>query len=168
MSRAFVRENDDDRLAEDLPDLPQSTNPNYVTPEGLARLKERLAERAGERDRLQADTSDLGNNLRLSQVEREIRYLEGRVERAIAIDPAAQPADEIAFGAIVEVEDEDGAVREFAIVGEDETDAENGKVSWVSPLARALIGAQVGDLVTWKRPVGDVELEIRSFRYPGQ
>ena len=66
------------------------------------------------------------------------------------------------------MEDEDGAVREFAIVGEDETDAENGKVSWVSPLARALIGAQVGDLVTWKRPVGDVELEIRSFRYPGQ
>lgn len=168
MSRAFVRQPDDDQVADDLPDLPQSTHPNYVTPEGLAHLKDRLAHLVDERDRLLGDDHDLGNKLHLSQVEREIRYLEARVERAVVINPADQPADEIAFGAIVEVEDEDGQVREFAIVGEDEANAEHGRVSWVSPLARALIGARVGDPVTWKRPVGDIELEIRAFRYPGK
>jgi transcription elongation GreA/GreB family factor len=67
---------------------------------------------------------------------------------------------------VVDVVDAAGARHEFAIVGEDEADAEHGKVSWVSPLARALIGAGVGDVVQWRRPAGEVALEIRAIRYP--
>ena len=65
------------------------------------------------------------------------------------------------------VADETGSVVEYVIVGEDEADAQNGKVSWVSPLARALLGARIGDVITWKRPSGDVELDVVSIRLSG-
>ncbi|MGB8273775.1 MAG: GreA/GreB family elongation factor [Alphaproteobacteria bacterium] len=165
MSRAFVKEQDDDRAGDDQPDLPESTHPNYVTPAGLADLKARLYELETERARLGEDPEPPEDKLALAQAERKIRYLSHRIEHAIPIDPAAQPKDEVAFGAIVRVEDEDGAKREYEIVGEDEADVANGKVSWVSPLARALMGAKVGQTVTWKRPAGDAELEVLAIRY---
>ena len=165
MSRAFVKEPDGETATDDQFDLPQSPHPNYVTPAGLAQLKSRLAELADKRQGLSA-TDDLANKLPLSQVDRDIRYLKGRIERAIVVDPADQPADEVCFGAVVRVENETGSVAEYAIVGEDEADADQGKVSWVSPLARALQGAGVGDIITWKRPSGDLELEVVSIRHP--
>ena len=67
---------------------------------------------------------------------------------------------------MVDVRDQSGERHQFAIVGEDEVDAEKGKVSWVSPLARALIGSGVGDVVLWRRPAGEMELEIEAIRYP--
>ena len=82
------------------------------------------------------------------------------------IDPAAQPKDHVAFGATVETEDEEGTRRRFEIVGEDEADAAVGKLSWVSPLARTLTDAKKGDAVVWKRPAGDLEVEILSITYP--
>lgn len=163
MSRAFVKEPDGDQVADDQPELPQSPHANYVTPGGLAALE---ASRAHWKARQEATDGDiLANKPHVAQAGREIRYFEERIRRAILIDPAGQPPDEVAFGAKVTVEDEDGETLVFAIVGEDEADPHQGKVSWVSPLAGALLDGQVGDLVTWKRPAGDRELEIIAIDY---
>ncbi len=166
MSRAFVNENDTEAAADALPELPQSKHPNYVTRRGLRLLEERLAKAQARQRELSARPDDPSKDLELAHTAREIRYLEARIERAILVDPALAPADEIAFGAVVEVTDAAGERHEVAIVGEDEADAEHGKVSWVSPLARALIGAGVGDVVVWRRPAGEVDLEIQAIRYP--
>ncbi len=166
MSGAFVKEPDGDMVGDDQPDLPQSPHPNYVTSAGLAELEARLAEGMKRRRYLSA-SDDLTDKLPLAQVDREIRYLKGRIKRAIVVNDADQPADEVCFGALVGVADETGSVAKYAIVGEDEADAHQGKVSWVSPLARALQGACVGDLITWKRPSGDVELEVVSILHSG-
>jgi transcription elongation factor GreB len=166
MSRAFVSESETDASAQALPELPQSPHPNYVTRRGLRLLEERLAAAQAELRRLEQAPDDPAKDLRLAHLQRDIRYLEGRIERAIPVSPAQQPKDEIAFGAVVDVRDASGKHHRFAIVGEDEADAEHGRVSWVSPLARALIGAGVGDVVLWRRPAGEVELEIEAISYP--
>jgi transcription elongation GreA/GreB family factor len=165
MSRAFVKEQDGDELADGQPELPQSPHPNYVRPQGLAKLKARLAALQQRRCVLAADPDDMMSRTPLAQLLREARYVEARIERAILVDPAEQPAERVAFGASVEVADEDGRTRCFTIVGEDEAEPEHGLVSWVSPLARALIDAEVGDLITWERPSGALELEVLSIRY---
>lgn len=165
MSRAFVKEPDGDATGDDQPEIPESPHPNYVTPRGLAQLKEQRAALAAEKERLTKESADLEAKLALAQTERKMRYFTRRIEHAIPVDPAQQPKDEVAFGATVRVADEDGNERDYAIVGEDEADAAKGKVSWVSPLARALTGARAGQTVTWKRPAGDVELEILAIRY---
>jgi len=77
-----------------------------------------------------------------------------------------EPRDEVHFGATVKAETDNGEVREFTIVGEDEADVATGKVSWLSPLAKALIGARKGDTVKWRRPAGDTDLEIVAIHYP--
>jgi transcription elongation factor GreB len=164
MSRAFVKE-DADSGAGEIADLPQSSHPNYVTPRGLAQLKARFAAAQDKRRALLEAGSDGGKDLALANVAREIRYLEARLERAISVDPSAQPRDAVAFGARVRVADDKGAEREFAIVGEDEADAEHGSVSWVSPLAKALIGAAIGDEIVWRRPAGDLALAVLAIRY---
>ena len=120
--------------------------------------------RSGKRRDLDGD--DLVNKLPLSQIGREIRYYEARIKQAIPVDPDQQPPGEVAFGAEVTVEDEDGEAKTRRIVGEDEADPAEGKVSWISPLAKALIDARAGDLVIWERPTGEVELEIISIAYP--
>lgn len=165
MSRAFVKEPDGDSVVDDAPDLPQSPHPNYVTPNGLVQLQAQREALIAERDAMRAQADDMANRLPLGHLGRELRHVEGRLERAILVDPAKQPTDEVAFGAIIEVEDDRGERREVAIVGEDEADVDAGRVSWVSPLARALMGSRVGDYVTWKRPAGDLGLEILSVRY---
>lgn len=164
MSQAFVREPDGDAVADDQPELPISPHPNYVTPGGLDLLKASLADLQEQQGEI--DDEALVNKLHLSQIMREIRYYEARIKQAIRVDPAAQPTGEVAFGAAVTVEDEDGNSRTYRIVGEDEADPDQGKVSWVSPLAKALIDARAGDLVLWERPTGAVELEIISISYP--
>jgi len=166
MSRAFVSETGADAAADALPELPQSPHPNYVTRHGLVLLTQRLAAAQEEHRQLTAIPDDPAKELRLAHVDREIRYLEARIERAIQVDPAQQPTDEVAFGAAVKVRDPKGRHHHFTIVGEDEADAEHGKVSWVSPLARALTGNGVGDIVVWHRPAGETKLEIEAIDYP--
>ncbi len=166
MSRAFVKEADGDMVADDAPERPRSAHPNYVTPAGLAELEARRAALAADRAAYAA--KGLEGKPALAHAERALRYLDARIEDAIVVDPAAQPAGEVRFGARVTVEDEDGETRGFTIVGEDEADAAAGKVSWLSPLARALAGGRVGDVVTWRRPAGDLELEITAIDYPGR
>ncbi len=164
MSHAFVKEPDGDAVADDQPELPISPHPNYVTPQGLAQLKEALAGLLERRREL--DDGSLGNKLPLAQAAREIRYFEARLSQAILVEPATQPPGEVAFGAAVTVVDEDGGCVTYRIVGEDEADPGEGKVSWISPLAKALIEARVGDIVIWERPLGETELEIISIAYP--
>jgi transcription elongation GreA/GreB family factor len=100
-----------------------------------------------------------------AEVERDLRYYAARLGSAIFIDPASQPPDEIRFGALVDLEDENSDLYQYAIVGEDEADVTQNKVSWVSPLACALIGHRIGDVVRWRRPAGDMELEIIAINY---
>lgn len=167
MSRAFVKEPDGDEVVDDLPDLPVSRHPNYVTPQGLRMLERRLSALDAQRQALADHDLDMSERLLLHRLSKESKWLKHRLESAVVIDNSGKVADEIEFGAIVRLEDEHGAVSEFQIVGEDEADPEHGKVSWVSPLARAVRNARRGDLVTWRRPVGNVELEVVDIRYPG-
>ena len=165
MSRAFVKEPEGESAGDDQPELPVSPHPNYVTPDGLAALEARLETLRGEREELKAAAERLVAGAALRSAEREIRYLERRIESALPVDPAAQPRDRVAFGATVEVADEAGETRRYRIVGEDQAEAGQGLVSYRSPLARALMDAEVGDLVVWQRPVGNLELEVLSIRY---
>ena len=104
---------------------------------------------------------------RHAAVARDLRYFQARLESAIVVDVANEPDDEVHFGATVKTEDENGETHVFTIVGEDEADVAKGKVSWRSPLAKALIGAKAGDTVTWNRPAGALALEVLEIRYPG-
>lgn len=163
MSRAFVKDADDN-ANNALPDIPLSEHPNYVTPRGLQQLRERLATTQARRDAIRAAEDALGQESELAAVERELRWLNTRVSSAIEIDLAQQPRDRVAFGATVIVDTGEGEHR-YRIVGEEEADAEHGLVSYVSPLARALIGARVGEEVVWHRPAGDMRVEVVAIDY---
>ncbi len=159
MSRAFVKEQDG-VFSEQLPDRPDSGQPNYITPKGLDALKQRLAEMVREKQTLGEDAAALRPEL-----ERDIPWLESRIAKAIVLEPKKQKSDEVQFGATVEAVDEHDKKHKFTIVGEDEADATKHRISWLSPLAKALIGAREGDSVVWKRPAGDLELEIEKISY---
>lgn len=163
MSRAFVKEGDGS--LDPLPDLPISPHANHVTPTGLAALHARLRDTQTRLAALKS-RSDRLDKLPEAAAERDIRYLEARLRTAILIDPASLPATEVAFGLIVTVADEDGTEHRFQITGEDEADATAGRITPQSPLARALMGAAPGDVVTWKKPSGPVELEIVRIDHP--
>jgi len=165
MSRAFVNEDAQSEAQAELPERPQSPYPNYVTPQGLAALERRLANLLAERSALADGAEALSHEAALRRIDRNARYVSARIDRAVLVSPGEQPRGEVAFGATVRVCDADGEERVFAIVGEDEADAAVGKVSWVSPLANALLGARVEDRVTWGRPNGNVDLEILSIDY---
>lgn len=164
MSRAFVKEADDNLPSDELPERPQSPHPNYVTPEGLAALQARVHELVAERDRLTAVDDPMART-RLLEVKRDLRYFQGRVERAILVDAASQPRDEVHFGAEVELEDDRGQRQRFRIVGEDEAHVQGGSISWASPLGKALIGLKLGDVFTFQRPSGTQELEVVDIRF---
>lgn len=167
MTRAFDTE--PDGVDDVLPDIPLSEHPNYITPRGLARLRARreavqaqlasseAAESQPPRDAEQAA-------LDRAFLERELRWLEHRLGSAIEVDLLQQPRDQVAFGATVTVDSSDGEQR-WQIVGEDEADAEHGRVSYLSPLARALLGTRIGDGVTWPRPAGDLPIEVVAIDY---
>ncbi len=163
MSRAFVKEPDGDEVAEDLPDRPISSHINYVTPLGLRQLREKLKELQILRNEL-AGSEDIADKQRLKSVERDLRYYDERAGAAILVDPSTQADERVHFGSTVEVLDEDDNALRFTIVGEDEADVAAGKISWVSPLARALLDAEVDDVVVWRRPAGDRELTVLSIR----
>ncbi len=164
MSRAFVKESDEELASNELPERPLGAGPNYVTAHGLDALRARLKELHDERDRLAAAAEPMAKQ-RLLEVKRDIRYFGAQVERATVVDPAGQPRDEVHFGASVTIRDEDGKQQVFHIVGDDEADVAAGSISWASPLARAMIGAKVGDTVKWQRPAGASEVGIVTIRY---
>jgi transcription elongation factor GreB len=154
-------------------------DPNYITPTGARRLSEELGNlRTIERPRVVQEVSDAAaqgdrsenaeyiyGKKRLREIDRRMRYLTKRLESAMVVDPAKQEGDKIFFGATVELEDEEGALRTYRIVGEDEIDSGRGDISWRSPVGRALLGKRAGDVITVRRPAGETELEIVAVRY---
>jgi transcription elongation GreA/GreB family factor len=149
MSRAFVKEQDGDDVFGDLPERPVSEHRNFVTPEGLAAID-------AEVERLQAELDAAGEDRGLQgRILRDLRYWRARRGSAEVVPPSAG-ATEIQFGSTVTIERGDGKRQTWRIVGEDEADPEKGAVSYVSPLARALVGKQVGDVVD----VAGSEVEI--------
>ena len=164
MSRAFVKEADDNLPSDALPERPQSPHPNYVTARGLEQLHGKLHELQAERDRLAAQDDPMART-RLLEVKRDLRYFQGRVERAILVNPSGQPQDEVHFGAQVEIESEDGTRSVYHIVGEDEADVNAGSISWASPLGKALIGLRVGDSFVWNRADKAQDVNVVSIRY---
>jgi len=165
VNRAFVKDPDDAGRPEPVPERPQSPHPNYVTPAGLRQLEALAADLAARRDRLR-EAGKLADPHELATVLRDLRWVEGRLQRAIRVDPHAQALDRVGFGMTVEVQDEEGRIEGYTIVGEDEADAALGKISWISPLAEALLHAEPGDEVVWRRPAGRRRLEVLAVR-PG-
>lgn len=162
MSRAFVKEGDG--ALDPLPDLPLSPHPNYVTPRGLAGLQARLRQRQADLASYRARADRL-DKLPEAAAERDIRYLEARLRSAIVVDPAELALDSVAFGLRVTVAEAEGRETTYEITGEDEADASLGRIAPHSPLARALIGAEVGDEVIWRRPSGAIALEVRRIEH---
>jgi transcription elongation GreA/GreB family factor len=164
MSRAFVKESDEELAANELPERPLSAEPNYVTVRGMEALRARLKALQDERDRLAAAAEPMAKQ-RLLEVKRDIRYFGAQIERATLVDPAGQPRDEVHFGASVMIRDEHGKTHTFQIVGDDEADVAAGSISWASPLARAMLGGKIGDMVKWQRPAGASDVEIVAIHY---
>ena len=167
MSRAFVKESDDDLTAGELPERPVPPHVNYVTPRGLELLHGRVRELTEHHEQLKRDAPDESEaKQKLREIERDLRYFRSQLERATLVDTAHQPREEVHFGAEVQIEDDSGALQTFTIVGDDEADVSQGRISWASPLARAMIGAKVGDSVVWHRPAGEAEVTIVDINYP--
>lgn len=183
MNKAFTREDaaaeDDDELPS-APALPANA-PNYMTPAGFAQLKAELDRLTGdERPALVAtvawaasngDRSENGDYIygkkRLREIDRRIRFLVKRLDKAVVVDPSERRDDgeRIYFGATVDIVNAGGEERTITIVGVDEFDPARGHISWVSPMATALLRSRVGDTVTLRTPIGIEEIDIVDVRY---
>ena len=181
MNKAFTKESDhddDDELQ--LPPLPPGGK-NYITPQGFARLRAELKELVEvERPKIveavhwaakNGDRSENGDYLygkkRLREIDRRLRFLIKRLEIAVVADPALHHGHtQIFFGATVTYVDEEGIERTVKIVGIDEANSAAGEVSWISPIARALLKAREGDEVQLMTPAGPQRIEVVEVRYP--
>jgi transcription elongation factor GreB len=163
MSRAFVKEPDGDQVSDDQPEWPISTQANYVTAEGLELLNKRREHLLKEQQILTGDLDNMAAKVSINQIGRELRYLNARLASAQLIGKGDPKSNIVSIGATVTVIDEHGASYTFTIVGEDEADIKLAKISWVSPLANALLDKHLGDEVTWKRPMGDLNVEISEI-----
>lgn len=165
MSRAFVKENDLEHAGIDIPERPFSDEPNYVTKNGLNLLKSKIDKLEKERKILKQKNDDPIMKQKIAMIERDMRYFAARIESAILITPKEEDQGTVLFGAKVTVENEEGNLNVYEIVGEDEADIHQGKVSYLSPLAEALIGSKLGDEVIWEKPMGDAYLTIQKIEY---
>lgn len=165
MSRAFVKEPDEGSPADELPDRQISDHPNYVTPAGLRQLRDKVGELETRRLELLDNDDGLARE-QLAYIDRDLRYYTARLESAIPVDMNRQPRRKVAFGAAVTVSQAGGEQRTFTLVGEDEADLKQGKISYVSPLAEALLEARVGATVLWRRPAGNIDLTVEGIEYP--
>src|SRR5467141_1021988 len=182
MSKAFVRESDDE---EDTPEEPHALPvgfKNYMTPQGYRQLQEELrtllrVERpkvvdvvswaAGNGDRSENGDYIYGKR-RLREIDRRIRFLSKRLEIAPVVDPTQQKnLDQVFFGATVTYAHERGTERTITIVGVDEAELGRGQVSWISPIARALMKAHEGDILELRTPAGVEHIEVLGIRYDG-
>lgn len=183
MSKAFTKESDlEDDDQEEIDVLPQHIK-NYMTPSGLATLKAELKKlRSDERPKIvevvswaagNGDRSENGDYIygkkRLREIDRRIRYLIKRVENADVVDPFDQKkTDQVFFGATVSYVRENGSEQTVSIVGVDEADLAAGKISWLSPVAKALMKARKGDIIELRTPSGLDSLEIIGIHYPSR
>ncbi len=181
MSKAFVRE-PEASLEEDAapePSRPEGPARNYITPAGYARLdaeRKKLVE--VERPEVvrtvawaasNGDRSENGDYIygkkRLREIDRRVRFLIKRLEAAQVVDNAGRDTDQVFFGATVTVASREHGERSVTIVGVDEVDPARNRVSWISPIARALLKAREGDVVTLRTPAGEEKLEVLEVRY---
>ena len=182
MSKAFVK---DDAEPEELPEpaesAPESSRigKNYITPAGFARLKAELRQLVEvERPEVvktvawAAALGDRSENAdyiygkrRLREIDRRVRFLIKRLEAAAVVDVAGRDTDQVFFGASVSVRGASGREQTVTIVGADEVDPARGRVSWISPIAKALLKAREGDTVTLRSPAGEERLEILEVTY---
>lgn len=184
MSKAFTRESaadsDDDEDSGGTPAIPAGTK-NYITPAGYARLRDELIALLDvERPKVveivswaakNGDRSENGDYLygkkRLREIDRRIRFLTKRLDIAEVVDPSAHHGgDQIFFGATVTYADARGTERTITILGIDEADSSQMQVSWISPIARALLKARLGDEVRLQTPLGLEHLEVLAVCYP--
>lgn len=182
MNKAFVKESeqDDDDDVPQAQALPAGTR-NYITPQGYERLRDELVHLMNvERPAVvqvvswaasNGDRSENGDYLygkkRLREIDRRMRFLTKRLDIAEIVDPAAQPnRDQVFFGATVTYSDRVGEEYVVTIVGVDEAEPLAGKISWISPVARALIKAREGDTIVLRTPGGVEELDILDVSYP--
>src|SRR5437868_3523371 len=157
------------------------TSPRYITPEGLTRIRAEYDELfAIERPKIvetvswAASLGDRSENAdyiygkrRLREIDRKLGHLARIMKQAKVVDPTKQRArDEVRFGATVELADENDNRRTLTIIGDDETDATAGRIGWSAPLARALIGARIGDERVVRLPAGEKSYEVIAIRYP--
>jgi transcription elongation factor GreB len=178
MSKAFTRESEDDGEEPQAEPAPPPAK-NYVSPAGFARLKAEL-KRLVETERPEVvrtvswaakngDRSENGDYLygkkRLREIDRRVRFLIKRLEAAEVVDSAGRDSDQIFFGSTIRIKTKEGEERTVTIVGVDETDSPRNRISWISPVAKALIKAREGDTVALKTPGGVEELEILEVRY---
>jgi transcription elongation factor GreB len=181
MNKAFVKESDDedDDDAPGAPALPPGTK-NYMTARGHAAMRREfeqlvkverpelvkvVAWAAGNGDRSENGDYIYGKK-RLREMDRRIRYLTKRLENAVVVDPAAQEnTEQVFFGATVTIFGLEEREVSYQIVGIDEADASHGRISWIAPLARALMKAREGDVVRFESPLGLREIEIVEIRY---
>ena len=164
MSRGFVKEDDLEHAGTDVPERQLSQHANYVTVNGYAQLEKLATELEQQRLSLSATKDEQQAQQKLAVINRDLRYVAARLENALVTRPDLN-AEQVLFGATVTVEDEDGASHTYEIVGEDEADIKANKVSWVSPLAKALIGHKIGESATWARPAGNMVLEVTGIQY---
>ena len=183
MNKAFVKEgdgDDDDDLGAGLPPIPAGAK-NYITPQGYQRIRDELLQLIDvERPEVvkvvhwaasNGDRSENGDYIygkrRLRETDRRIRFLTKRLDLAEVVDPSLHHgSDQVFFGATVAYVNGAGEAHTVTIVGIDELDPLRGKISWVSPVARALTKAREGDVVTLQTPAGEDELEVVSVQYP--
>lgn len=181
MSKAFSKETDEQDEDEEINsehELPAGAK-NYITPAGYAKLKEEFLQLINsERPELvktvawAASNGDRSENAdykygkrRLREIDRRLRFLTKRMEYAEVIDPAERDSDQVFFGATVVVEDQTHDRHTYSIVGMDEVDLSRGRVSWISPIARALLKTREGDTVRFEAPGGSQQLDILEVRY---
>jgi transcription elongation GreA/GreB family factor len=159
MAVAFTREEDHEARAADLPDRPISSHPNLVTASGLEAIEAELAAARAAYAAAQADGGISTDRTAMSRATRDLRYWSARRGSAQLTEPEGV-ADVVQFGRTVEIEREDGRRQAFRIVGEDEADPAQGRISYVAPLARALLGKAVEDVVE----LNGAEVEVMAVR----
>ncbi|WP_462401366.1 GreA/GreB family elongation factor [Pseudomonas sp. Marseille-QA0332] len=158
MSRAFVNEDQAAAQADQPVERSISDQPNLVTASGYAQLQQRVAQLNTLRSELLA-LGDNADKQRLADSERDLRYFRARLKSAQVVPPAGTN-EKVRIGSIVRFVDEQDQQHTVQLVGEDQADAAQGLINWGSPLGRALLGAEAGDEVTWRRPAGEQAIEI--------
>jgi transcription elongation GreA/GreB family factor len=165
MSRAFVNEDNAAAQASQPVERQVSEQPNYVTARGLAQLHDGVALLQAQH----SEESARGENAdkqRLADIERDLRYFNQRLQSAQVVTPAVS-TDKVQIGSWVTFADEQDNQQRVQLVGEDQADATSQLINWASPLGKALLGGEVGDEVSWKRPVGDQVIEIVQIEGDG-
>ncbi|PPR28211.1 MAG: Transcription elongation factor GreB [Alphaproteobacteria bacterium MarineAlpha10_Bin1] len=167
MNKAFTKETEtEEALPEFVDALPRGMK-NYMTPEGAARLKEELRRLSDiERPGLAADKDSAPAKKRLREVDQRIQHINNRLQITEIVDQSRRKdCEQVFFGASVTYGDSAGTEHTVRIVGVDEARLEHGEVSWVSPIARALNGAWLGDAVKLASPAGSEDIEILKIEY---